>query len=198
VTVHQPPCLSRPALVSVLQVPRLVLAACSELMPTRTAAGMVSQYIAASLVAYAAADLQPLAAGTKHSSSSTAPSNSLVSSSSKATAMLWEQIKQSGILQQLPDALDIDPHVLHSRIAGLPSVPGLNLSQWASSLLRLLHGLQQIQPSFFTTHAVGQRCLAPGHAACLEQPAVPQHSFGTKWAARLDGGLVGGLLAGGK
>jgi hypothetical protein len=76
---------------------------------------MVSQYIAASLVAYAAADLQPLAAGTKHNSSSTAPSNSLVSSSSKATALLWEQIEQSGILQQpaeLPDALDIDPHVL--------------------------------------------------------------------------------------
>jgi hypothetical protein len=66
--------------------------------------------MAALLMAHATEGLPPLAAGTNHSSSSSScsgggsSSSSSSSSGSELTGMLWQQLEQSGLLQQLPDA----------------------------------------------------------------------------------------------
>lgn len=79
-----------------LQVPRLLLVACCELMATHTPTA--GQHMAAVLMTNAES-LPPLAAGTSSNNSSRH-----VGGGGRLTPTLWEQIEQSGLLQQLPYA----------------------------------------------------------------------------------------------
>jgi hypothetical protein len=100
-------------------------------------------------------------------------SSSSSGSSSKLTAMLWEQFEQSGILQQLPtiltrQALDIQsplgqPVRQQTRMQSQAGF-GIELftrSEYTVSLFELLHNLNKLQPSFLTAHPAGQQCLVP-------------------------------------
>jgi hypothetical protein len=77
-------------------------------------AALLARYMAALLVGCAARDLPPLA-GNSGSSSSSSGGNS------KLTAMLWEQIEQSGLLQQLPQAVGIILETLPQGVKPLPA-----------------------------------------------------------------------------
>lgn len=129
-----------------LQVPNLVLAACSELMaahkPTEYAAALAAQCMAAQLVSNAAAVLPPLMSTSG-------------SSGSGQTGMLWQQLEQSGILQQLPDALRLQ---IVYMTTGAPAASS-GLPEHTVIVFQLLRSLQLLYSCFFTDHAAGQQCV---------------------------------------
>jgi hypothetical protein len=155
------------------KLPYLVLMACTQLMATQQHAFSVPALCAAGMLVTDAAKALPpaavvvAAASSNRSTSSSSTSSS--SSNSKLTAMLWQQIEQSGVLQHLPAALSITtpelldqipdhPTKAHSCLAGSAS----EILSWRSFCLgNLLDGLQMLHPNFLSAHAVGQQCLAP-------------------------------------
>jgi hypothetical protein len=102
-----------PCCHAVLQVPATVLAACAELMASHAhAAAMPAQRMAGILLMHAVDGLPTSTAGTESRSSS----------GSGLTAMLWQQIEQSDLLQQLPGQLSIET-AQHIRTPYRHSVP---------------------------------------------------------------------------
>ena len=79
-------------------------------------AALLARYMAALLVGCAARDLPPLAGSSGSSSSSSSSGGNC-----KLTAMLWEQIEQSGLLQQLPQAVGITLEALPQGVKPLPA-----------------------------------------------------------------------------
>jgi hypothetical protein len=143
-----------------LQIPRAVLAACSEVMATQKyQAAMSAQCMAALLLCRAAKSLPPLPDATNLSSSSSRTSRSVRSSGSGLTAMLWEQLEQSGLLQQLPDALIRQASHLQLPVDQLGDSAELSLH--TTNLLKIMHWLRQLHPSFHTVHAAGRQCAGP-------------------------------------
>ena len=69
--------------------------------------------------------------------------------------MLWEQIEQSGFLQQLPLALGLQA----KRLAAAQVDDGS--PQDIVNAVALVHALEKLQPSFLTAHAAGQQYLVP-------------------------------------
>ena len=149
-------------LVAVLQVPLLVLTACCELLKTHQPAAITpAQFTAALLLNRATADMPPLPDNTGSSSRSSSSSSSS-SSSRGLTVAFWEQLEQSGFLQQLPDTVGHQASRIHaSKDRGNDAAARLAVSQDARDLLEALHGLRTLQPSFLTAHAAGQRCVVP-------------------------------------
>ena len=146
-----------------LQVPRLVLAACCELTASgNLVAAAAVQTFPVLLVAHAVGHQTQLAATTYRSSSSSGGGSSNTSGST-LSAMFWAQIEQSGLLQQLPDALDCQPGVLQAcPTAVQKSMAGMaSDTMLISNLFNLLYGLQTLQPAFLTSHAEGRRCVFP-------------------------------------
>jgi hypothetical protein len=144
------------------KVPYQVLLACGELMATQQhAPSFPALCVTALLVESAAAALPPPAASTSHSSSSSSSGTSSASNSG-LTAMLWQQIEQSGLLQHLPDALSCNPNELLSQIPDQPTgIASRYLSKRNVYLLTLVEGLQKLHPSFLSAHAAGQQCVVP-------------------------------------
>jgi hypothetical protein len=107
------------------------------------------------------------------SSSGTGSSSGSGSSTDRLMAMLWEQIEQSGLLQQLPSVLSqqasdiLSPlNRLQPQQARVQSHSGFALqlfirSEHTVSLFGLLHSLTKLHPSFVTAHPAGQQCLVP-------------------------------------
>jgi hypothetical protein len=114
--------------------------------------------MAVRLLAHAVAALPPVAAGTNSSSNAT---NSTNSSSSGLTAKLWEQIKQSGFLQELHNQLNSNLQDLHSSMAAHPSDSAASkmLAKHTTSLLEVLVRLRQVHPSFLLAQAAGHQCV---------------------------------------
>jgi hypothetical protein len=145
-----------------LQVPRLVLAACCELTESGNLVAVAAvQTFPVLLVAHAVWHQAQLAATTHRSSSSSDGGSS--TSGRTLSAIFWQQVEQSGLLQQLPDALDFEPGVLRARPTAVQKgMAGMATdTMMISNIFNLLYGLQQLQPSFLTDHAVGRRCVVP-------------------------------------
>jgi hypothetical protein len=135
-----------------LQVPRLVLAACGKLLAIGTPLAAKAALCMSGLL------LTPSAEGLPQAAAGPAGSNgSSSSSSSELSAMLWEQIEQSGFLLQLPPTLSL----LAAGMTAGPFDASVPLRQHAINLANILKVLRQLQPSFLTVHAAGQQCLAP-------------------------------------
>jgi uncharacterized membrane protein YgcG len=162
------------------QVPHLVLAACSDLVATDTgAARFAAVLIAAALMrnfaaACAAALLMDRALAAQAMSSSSSSRRSSSSSdgggassnfdrSIELQAMLWQQLEQSGILQQLPALLSSNTLDYQSRMTGQPSssLAAAHMSLYATFLFSVFDVVKRLQPAFFTEHYVGQQCLVP-------------------------------------
>jgi hypothetical protein len=135
-------------------VPLNVLTAC---------AGVAKEYpkdaicTAEGLLRHAAAVLPPPAPGSSNSSSSS-------SSGSRLTALLWEQVERSGFLQHLPGLLDSQVSVLQARMAaGQPSASTTDTlaASLVGTVFHLFGRINDLQPSFLTTHAAGQLSLVP-------------------------------------
>ena len=125
-----------------------MLSACAELMTQAFVAAETASHMVWLLLMQALACLPPLA-GT----------NSRSSSSSGLTAMLWEQLEQSGFLQQLPAQLGKRSAVF-SLVHASCSV-GKVMSETSIRILNTVGTLQKLQPSFLTAHAAGRHCVVP-------------------------------------
>ena len=88
-------------------------------------------------------------------------SGSSSSSSSKLTAILWDQIEQSGILQQLPQALKCSVDAVQTPLKADQFASSTFLTDETLKMLQLVYGLQQLQPNFLTTHAAGKQSVVP-------------------------------------
>jgi hypothetical protein len=114
----------------VLQVPHRVLTVCAELMTQNTMAAEEGLHTAGMLMLQAFANMSSRTGNASGSSSS--------SSGSGLTAMLWEQIEQSGFLQQLPGQLSKESDLL-SRLCFQPSNrTGMLVSVTPVNLLMLM------------------------------------------------------------
>jgi hypothetical protein len=144
-----------------MQVPFQVWKDCSQLMAHENReAAFTAQTLASLLMTHAAEGLPLPAAGATTSSSS---------SSSGVMTMLWKQIEQSGLLQQLPG-------MLRSNLADLQISDGSRaplapdrLSGQTFVLLSLLSGLQHLQPK---AQGTGQQFVVPAMQLAMK---VVQH-----------------------
>ena len=161
---------------ALLQAVRLVLAACCELVGMcAPGAFTVGQGMAAVLVKSAAQSLPKSASNNRNSSSSS-------SSSSGLKVKLWEQVEQSGLLQQLPPAVSRQAE----RLKADHFVSSLGLPQHVHTvnLVTLIVQLRELQPTFFTAHAAGKRCVVP--AMHLSLNAIQYASMAFTQAGRQD------------
>ena len=131
----------------------MVLAACAELMASHAhAAAMPAQRMAGLLLMHAVDGLP----------SSTAGTDSRSSSGSGLTAMLWQQIEQSGLLQQLPGQLSVET-AQHIRTPYRHSALGMyaaeRMSRTTSNLLHTVGALQRVYPMLFSAYPAGRQCL---------------------------------------
>jgi hypothetical protein len=168
----------------VLQIHRVVLAACCELLAThKIAQALPAQRAAGMLLAVAVADLPPLSAGTGSTDSICSTSNS------RLTAMLWEQVEQSGLLQQLPGSLNFQVAHIQQPVGQLKLEDSPAPTQGTEQLLHILRCLQHLQPSFFTGLAAGQQCLVPAMQLSLSSlqlisTVLLASSGGQEWMAK--------------
>jgi hypothetical protein len=84
------------------------------------------------------------------------------------TAVLWQQLEQSGLLQKLPALLTLHTSQLQHKLSTLSQPEGMDgtpaLANYQTDLLdmlKLIDSVQRLQPAFLTAHAAGQQCVVP-------------------------------------
>lgn len=168
---------SSSACCAMLQVPQQVLAACSELMALHDSAppgcicmAAMPGYCMATILLVQTTGLPPAAASSNSANSST--------SGSGVTAVLWQQVEQSGLLKHLPGLISsiqqgwqgdmTDQLRSTGNIMQIFTVPPL------SAVARPREGASVLPHSACSRAAVCGAC----HAAGLGQLAVHQQGYG--------------------
>jgi hypothetical protein len=143
----------------VVQVPLLLAQACSELLAMRNlAATAAAPSVAVQLVKRAVIDLEPLPDDTVRVNSNSHRGTS------KLTAMLWEQLEQSGLLQQLPDAMRFLSSHICTAASQLPDHAGrVKDARLTKAMFDLVDSLPQLLPSYFTAQT---ECMVPATQLC--------------------------------
>ena len=124
-------------------------------------AAFTAQTLASLLMTHAAEVLPLPATG--------APSSSSSSSSGGVMTMLWKQIEQSGLLQQIPSMLRSNLADLHISDESRAPIAPDRLSGQTFLLLLLLSGLQHLQPK---AQGTGQQFVVPAMQLAMQ---VIQH-----------------------
>jgi hypothetical protein len=114
--------------------------------------------VAVQLVKRAVIDLEPLPEDTVRVNSNAQ------NGTSKLTAMLWEQLEQSGLLQQLPDAMRFLSSHICTAASQLPDHAGrLKAARLTKAMLDLVDSLPQLLPSYFKAQT---ECMVPAMQLC--------------------------------
>jgi hypothetical protein len=101
------------------------------------------------------------------------------------TAVLWEQIEQSGLLQELPGQLSSQSDHLSRtpyQHSGAGRVAAGSMHKTAKNLLYMVSSLQDMYPSFLKTHAAGRQCLVSAMQLALSSLG---HRHNTDLSTRL-------------